>query len=49
MPGSICSCFPKRIYRKNALVVPSKAIQTNDQGPYVFIVDKNNKAVIRNV
>ncbi|WP_341795031.1 hypothetical protein [Rickettsia endosymbiont of Rhinocyllus conicus] len=31
------------------MVVPSKAIQTNDQGPYVFIVDKNNKAVIKNV
>jgi len=34
---------------KDALIVPSKAMQTNDQGPYVFVVDKDNKAVIRNI
>ncbi|QQV75042.1 Multidrug resistance protein MdtA [Rickettsia tillamookensis] len=34
---------------KDALIVPSKAMQTNDQGPYVFVVDKDNKAVVKNI
>ena len=34
---------------KEALIVPSKAMQTNDQGPYVFVVDKDNKAVVKNI
>ncbi|MGU9987615.1 MULTISPECIES: efflux RND transporter periplasmic adaptor subunit [unclassified Rickettsia] len=48
-PGQFVRVSLSVYTEKDALVVPSKAIQTNDQGPYVFIVDKNNKAVIKNV
>ncbi|HJD63298.1 MAG TPA: efflux RND transporter periplasmic adaptor subunit [Rickettsia endosymbiont of Degeeriella rufa] len=48
-PGQFVRVSLSVYTEKDALVVPSKAIQTNDQGPYVFIVDENNKAVIKNV
>ncbi|WP_157668019.1 efflux RND transporter periplasmic adaptor subunit [Rickettsia gravesii] len=50
MAGTVCSCIPITIYiEKEALIVPSKAMQTNDQGPYVFVVDQDNKAVVKNI
>jgi len=48
-PGQFVRVALSVYTEKNALVVPAKTIQTNDQGSYVFIVDKDNKAVIRNV
>lgn len=47
-PGQFVRVSLTVYIEKDALIVPSKAIQTNDQGPYVFTV-KDNKAVIRNV
>jgi len=34
---------------KNALVIPSQAIQTGQQGTYVFVVDSNKKAEMRKI
>ncbi len=33
--------------RKNALVIPSAAIQTGSQGSFVYLVDSDNKAQVR--
>jgi membrane fusion protein, multidrug efflux system len=35
--------------RKNALVVPSAAIQTGAQGPFVYVVGGDNKAQVRQI
>ncbi|USD85981.1 efflux RND transporter periplasmic adaptor subunit [Rickettsia rickettsii] len=34
---------------QEALIVQSKTMQTNDQGPYIFVVDQDNKAVVKNI
>ncbi|AFD19595.1 RND family transporter membrane-fusion protein [Rickettsia slovaca str. D-CWPP] len=48
-PGQ-CVRVSLTIYiEQEALIVPSKAMQTNDQGPYIFVVDQDNKAVVKNI
>lgn len=44
-PGQ-CVRVSLTIYiEQEALIVPSKTMQTNDQDPYIFVVDQDNKAV----
>lgn len=48
-PGQFVRVSLTIYIEKAALIVPSKAMQTNDQGPYVFVVNKDNKAVVKNI
>ena len=48
-PGQCVKVFLNVYNKKNALVIPTKAIQINQKGSFVFVIDQNNKASIRNI
>ncbi|WP_232048148.1 efflux RND transporter periplasmic adaptor subunit [Rickettsia conorii] len=48
-PGQCVRVSPTIYIEQAALIVPSKAMQTNDQGPYIFVVDQDNKAVVKHI
>lgn len=35
--------------KENAIIIPDKAVQIGPNGQYVFVIDKDNKAKIRNI
>lgn len=43
-PGEFVDVVLNLSMRKNAIVVPTKAVQTGQQGSYVFVVDQDNTA-----
>ncbi|MFZ5625196.1 MAG: efflux RND transporter periplasmic adaptor subunit [Gemmatimonadota bacterium] len=48
-PGQFVSVRLELFNERDALVVPSKAVVTGQQGPYVFVVDSANRAKVRQV
>ncbi len=48
-PGQFVKVFLNVYNKKNALVIPTKAIQINQNGSFVFVINQNNKVSIRNI
>ncbi|WP_342270416.1 efflux RND transporter periplasmic adaptor subunit [Rickettsia endosymbiont of Orchestes rusci] len=48
-PGQFVRILLNINNKTDALIVPNKAVQINDQGSYVFVVEEDNKANIRDV
>jgi multidrug efflux system membrane fusion protein len=48
-PGQLVKVFLNVYNKKNALVIPTKAIQINQNGSFVFVINQNNKVSIRNI
>lgn len=48
-PGQFVDTYLTLSERPNAVLVPSQAVQTGQEGSYVFVVDKKMKAAIRKV
>ncbi|WP_227779791.1 efflux RND transporter periplasmic adaptor subunit [Rickettsia sp. Tenjiku01] len=48
-PGQYVRVSLTLYIEQEALIVPSKIMQTNTQGPYIFVVDQDNKAVVKNI
>ncbi len=48
-PGQFVKVYINVNNKKDALVVPTKAVQMNQEGAYVFVIGQDNKAEIRKV
>jgi membrane fusion protein, multidrug efflux system len=48
-PGQFVNVHLKLFEQKDAIVVPSEAVQTGPQGEYVLVIDPNAKAQVRKV
>jgi len=48
-PGQFVRIFVNIYNKKGALVIPSKALQTNQEGSFVFVIGADNKVKIRKI
>jgi multidrug efflux system membrane fusion protein len=48
-PGESVRVYLQLYSKENAIIIPDAAVQIGPKGQYVFVIDKNNKARIRNI
>jgi multidrug efflux system membrane fusion protein len=48
-PGESVQVYLQLYSKENAIIIPDKAVQIGPNGQYVFVIDKDNKAKIRNI
>ena len=48
-PGESVQVYLQLYYKENDIIIPDKAVQIGPNGQYVFVIDKDNKAKIRNI
>ena len=48
-PGESVQVYLQLYSKENAIIIPDKAVQIGSNGQYVFVIDKDNKAKIRNI